>query len=181
MDILDSYRTRFVPKEMAFSDAEYRARLSRVRDAMGAHGLDLLLLHHLPSVCYLTGYQTPVSDWYTCLVVPREGDLALQVCDFEVGLALVHTSVERILSVRWNRMDEAASQLVELLRGAALDGKRVGDRVTADGPDAPRLPAPPGPVSAGASRRCVRSRPASPAPPSPRRSSSASGRPDACR
>jgi Xaa-Pro dipeptidase len=126
MDILDSYRTRFVPKEMAFSDAEYRARLSRVRDAMGAHGLDLLLLHHLPSVCYLTGYQTPVSDWYTCLVVPREGDLALQVCDFEVGLALVHTSVERILSVRWNRMDEAASQLVELLRGAALDGKRVG-------------------------------------------------------
>ena len=62
MDILDSYRTRFVPKEMAFSDAEYRARLSRVRDAMGAHGLDLLLLHHLPSVCYLTGYQTPVSE-----------------------------------------------------------------------------------------------------------------------
>jgi Xaa-Pro dipeptidase len=126
MDILDSYRTRFIPKEMAFSEAEYRERLARVRAAMGAHGLDLLLLHHLPSICYLTGYQTPVSGWYSCLVVPLEGDLALQVCDFEVGLALVHTTVERILSVRWNRMDEAAGQLVELLRGAELDGKRIG-------------------------------------------------------
>jgi Xaa-Pro aminopeptidase len=126
MDILESYRTRLVPKEMAFSEAEYRARLARVRDAMGAQGLDLLLLHHLPSVCYLTGYQTPVSDWYNCLVVPPEGELVLQVCDFEVGLALVHTTVERILSVRWNRMDEAAAQLVELLREADLEGKRIG-------------------------------------------------------
>ncbi len=65
MDILESYRARPVPKEMAFSDAEYRERLARVRRAMDAQGLDLLLLHHLPSVCYLTGYQTPVSDWWS--------------------------------------------------------------------------------------------------------------------
>jgi ectoine hydrolase len=126
VEILESYRSRLVPKEMAFSEAEYRARLDRVREAMGAKGLDLLLLHHLPSVCYLTGYQTPVSDWYNCLIVPLEGDLALQVCDFEVGLALVHTTVERILSVRWNRMDEAATQLVELLGAANVDRKRIG-------------------------------------------------------
>jgi Xaa-Pro aminopeptidase len=126
MDILESYRTRLVPKEMAFSEAEYRERLARVRDAMGAQGLDLLLLHHLPSVCYLTGYQTPVSDWYTCLIVPLAGEPVLQVCDFEVGLALVHTTVERILSVRWNRMDEAAAQLVGLLGEADVDGKRIG-------------------------------------------------------
>lgn len=126
VDILESYRTRFVPKEMAFSDAEYRQRLTRVRDAMRAQGFDLLLLHHLPSVCYLTGYQTPVSDWYTCLIVPLEGDLALQVCDFEVGLALVHTTVERILSIRWNRMSDAATQLLGLLQEANVDGKRIG-------------------------------------------------------
>ncbi len=126
VDILGQYRAHPVPKEMAFSEAEYRERLARVRVAMAAQGLDLLLLHHLPSVCYLTGYQTPVSDWYTCLVVPPDGDLTLQVCDFEVGLALVHSTVERILSVRWNRMDEAATQLVDFLREADLDGKRVG-------------------------------------------------------
>ena len=64
MNILAGYGTHPVPKEMAFSDAEYRERLARVRRAMVEPGLDLLLLHHLPSVCYLTGYQTPVSDWY---------------------------------------------------------------------------------------------------------------------
>jgi Xaa-Pro aminopeptidase len=47
---------------MAFTPAEYAERLARVRRAMADQGLDLLLLHHLPSVCYLTGYQTPVSD-----------------------------------------------------------------------------------------------------------------------
>ena len=126
MDLLESYRTRLLPKELAFSEAEYRARIARVREAMSAQGLDLLLLHHLPSVCYLTGYQTPVSGWYTCLVLPLEGEVALQVCDFEVGLALIHTTVERILSVRWNRMDDLATQLVELLREGGVDGKRLG-------------------------------------------------------
>ena len=126
MDLLESYRTRLLPKELAFSEAEYRGRIARVREAMSTQGLDLLLLHHLPSVCYLTGYQTPVSGWYTCLVLPLEGEVALQVCDFEVGLALIHTTVERILSVRWNRMDDLATQLVELLREGGVDGKRLG-------------------------------------------------------
>jgi len=126
MDILAGYAAHPVPKEMAFSDAEYRERLARVRRAMVEQGLDLLLLHHLPSVCYLTGYQTPVSDWYNCLIVPLEGELTLQVCDFEVGLALVHTNVTRILSVRWNRMDDAADQLVGLLREARVEGGRIG-------------------------------------------------------
>ena len=126
MDILESYRARSVPKEMAFSEVEYRGRLARVRRGMDAQGLDLLLLHHLPSVCYLTGYQTPVSDWYNCLIVAPNGPLTLQVCDLEVGLALVHTTVERILSVGWNRMDEAAVQLLDLLREVCVDRRRIG-------------------------------------------------------
>jgi Xaa-Pro aminopeptidase len=126
MDILAQYRAHPVPKELAFTEAEYGVRLARVRRAMAEQELDLLLLHHLPSVCYLTGYQTPVSDWYNCLIVPPDGALTLQVCDFEVGLALAHTTLERIVSVRWNRMDEASAQLVELLREVRLDGRRIG-------------------------------------------------------
>jgi Xaa-Pro aminopeptidase len=127
MDLLADYRARHLPKEMAFSDAEYAERLARVRQAMAREGFDLLLLHHLPSVAYLTGYQTPVADWYTCLIVPLEGELTLQVCDFEIGLALIHSSLSRILSVRWNRMDEAADQLVTLLREARIaEGAQIG-------------------------------------------------------
>src|SRR5262249_47026726 len=74
----------------------------------------------------LTGYQTPLSDWYNCLLVPLEGETTLQVCDFEVGLAMLHTTLTRIEHVRWNRMEEAAGQLTRLLKGERLDGRRVG-------------------------------------------------------
>src|SRR5262249_58442263 len=53
MDILDSYPTRGVPKEEAFSEAENQPRLSRVRDASGAHGLEFTLRPHSQSVFYL--------------------------------------------------------------------------------------------------------------------------------
>lgn len=111
-------------KEMAFSEAEYAQRLARVRTAMDAARLDVLLVHSMPNICYLTGYQTPLSDWYQCLIVPRNGDVTLQVCDPE--LAQMNAQVANIVTVRWDRMDDAADQLVELLRGMGADGKRIG-------------------------------------------------------
>src|SRR5262245_42260630 len=88
-----------LPSEAAFPREEYAARLAHVRRAMAAVGLDLLLVHSLPNICYLTGYQTPLSDWYHCLLVPAQGTLTLQVCDGE--LAQVNTHVERIVPVLW--------------------------------------------------------------------------------
>ena len=52
-----------VPAERAFAKSEYDARLARSRVAMGEAGIDVLLLHSLPDICWLTGYQTPLSDW----------------------------------------------------------------------------------------------------------------------
>ena len=49
--------------------------------AMDRAGLDVLLVHSLPNICYLTGFQTPLSDWYHCLILPRDGEPVLQVCD----------------------------------------------------------------------------------------------------
>ena len=45
-------------------------RLARTRAAMASAGIDVLLVHSLPDICYLTGFQTPLSDWYSCLVLP---------------------------------------------------------------------------------------------------------------
>jgi Xaa-Pro aminopeptidase len=126
MDILNEYYRRLLHKEMAFSETEYNRRLAKVRLVMADWGLDVLLLHHLANICYLTGYQTPMSNWYNCLLVPAEGELSLQVCDFEVGLALVNTAVPNILNVRWNQMDEAAEQLVQLIRDQGFEKKRIG-------------------------------------------------------
>jgi Xaa-Pro dipeptidase len=111
-------------QELAFSDAEYRDRLDRTGIAMEKAGLDFLLVHSLPNICYLTGFQTPLADWYHCAIISRTGDVVLQVCDTE--LAAVNTRVGRIESVLWERMDEAAERLIDLLRAHGAENKRVG-------------------------------------------------------
>ena len=113
-----------MPKELAFGAEEYAARLARVRAAMAAAGLEVLLLHGLPNICWLTGFQTPLCDWYHCLVVPAEGELLLQCCDTE--LAQQNSRLTRIAVVLWERMDEAGDQLAGLLRDLGAGGRRIG-------------------------------------------------------
>jgi Xaa-Pro dipeptidase len=111
-------------QELAFSADEYHDRLGRVQGAMDAARLDLLVVHSLPNICYLTGFQTPLADWYHCAIIPRDGDIVLQVCDTE--LAAVNTQVGRIEGVLWEQMDDAGEQLIALLRELGADGKRIG-------------------------------------------------------
>lgn len=113
-----------VPAECAFAESEYDARLVRARGAMSGAGIDLLLLHSLPDICWLTGYQTPLSDWYSCAIVPLQGEVVLQVCDHE--LAAMHTYVDTFLEVSWEDMDAAAAQLVSHLRAIGASGACIG-------------------------------------------------------
>jgi Xaa-Pro aminopeptidase len=113
-----------VPQEQAFPSAEYALRLRRVRDAMERQELDFLLLHGLPNICWLSGFQTPLSDWYHCLIVPRSGELLLQCCDTE--LAMMNGRVSRIAVVLWERMEEAGDQLAGLLEDLGASGRRIG-------------------------------------------------------
>jgi Xaa-Pro dipeptidase len=111
-------------REFAFPAYEYEVRLARVRSAMDGAGLDLLVVHSLPNICYLTGFQTPLADWYHALIVPRAGAPVLQVCDGE--LARLNTRVDRIETVLWESMEDAADALVHLLEEHDVAGKRVG-------------------------------------------------------
>ena len=108
-----------VPAERAFAQSEYDGRLARMRAAMRGAGIDLVLLHSLPDICWLTGYQTPLSDWYSCAIVPLAGEIVLQVCDYE--LAAMHTYVDTFVPVSWEDMDAAAAELASHLHaiGAA--------------------------------------------------------------
>jgi hypothetical protein len=113
-----------VPRERAFAKAEYGTRIARTRLAMDAAGINVLLVHSLPNICYLTGYQTPLADWYHCLILPRVGEPILQVCDPE--LAAMNTYVNALLPVSWEEMDAAADQLVGLLSGLGAATLAIG-------------------------------------------------------
>jgi Xaa-Pro dipeptidase len=62
-----------IRRELAFSTEEYQTRIDNVRKVMALEELDLLLVHSLPSICYLTGFQTVSTRTYTCLVLPAQG------------------------------------------------------------------------------------------------------------
>ena len=111
-------------REAAFTKAEYDTRIARARAAMAEEGLDVLLVHSLPNIYYLTGFQTPLADWYHCFVLPQEGTQALQVCDTE--LAALNSRVARVEAVLWEHMEEAGTKLARLLEEYGVEGKRVG-------------------------------------------------------
>ena len=52
---LEQLTSKPVPKEMAFSESEYRQRVDRVRGAMDEKGLDILLVTFVPNICYMSG------------------------------------------------------------------------------------------------------------------------------
>jgi Xaa-Pro aminopeptidase len=125
MDLVRAFLDAKLPREAAFPQAEYDARLARVREAMRHAGLDVLLLQHMPNICYVSGHETSMADWHHCLVVPVKGELTLQAPD--VGLAVVQTYLSRFVFVQWDTMmDQAPAQLMQILQDYELDGKRVG-------------------------------------------------------
>ncbi|AGB73666.1 MULTISPECIES: M24 family metallopeptidase [Rhizobium] len=113
-------------KFTAFEQKDYNYRVQRVREKMAQAEIDVLLVTDLSNICYLTGFQTLVSDWYSCLILPAQGNLVLHVCDLEVDLGRVHTNVERIESIMWSRMDEAGTELALIIDSLNSTPKKIG-------------------------------------------------------
>ena len=71
------------PVKLAFSVDEYRARVAAVQRCIAAAGIDALLCHTFPNICYLTGFETIGAHKYYLLIVRPEGDPVLLTQDFE--------------------------------------------------------------------------------------------------
>lgn len=63
-----------LPFGLPFSPDEYKARLVKVRAAMAAADLDLLLVTSPENIYWLTGYRTTGYYVYQLLIVPAEGE-----------------------------------------------------------------------------------------------------------
>ncbi len=66
-------------RRTAFSESEFRSRVTAVQRKMRIAGLDALLVHTPENIYYLTGYETSGYFEYQVLVVPASGDPELLV------------------------------------------------------------------------------------------------------
>ena len=123
---LAELRSRPIPKEMAFSEAEYRARVGKIRGYMAEKKLDALLVTEVPNVSYLSGFETFVPNNFACLILPGEGEPTLQVAEFEIPGALLNSWVEDVRATRFNDPAATASEFAAILEQHKLDRKRIG-------------------------------------------------------
>lgn len=115
-----------IPKEMAFTEAEFRSRVGKVRGYMAENGLDALLATEVPNVCYLSGFETFVPNNFACMILPSEGEPTLQVAEFEIPGALLNSWVEDVRATRFNDAEATAKEFAGILQQHKLDGKRIG-------------------------------------------------------
>jgi Xaa-Pro dipeptidase len=116
-----------VPQELAFPKAEYAERVAKVRKAMEAEGIGVLLVQYAPNFCYLSGYQTPLANWYGCLVLPLEGELIAHLPMTEVPNLMIHGwDNENIYTLPGYMNIEAAIELGRILQQRGLADKTIG-------------------------------------------------------
>lgn len=115
-----------VPKELSFAESEYRQRVEKVRKVMDERNLDVLLVTYAPDLSYLSGYQSFGTGWYSCMVLPREGEPILHMHSLEIGPIMLTSWVKDIRGVSWSFNDGVGGELADILKERGLEKKRIG-------------------------------------------------------
>lgn len=109
---------------LAFSEAEFSARLDNVRGVLAASGLDALVVTMPENICYLSGFWTPGYHVFQALVVRRKGEPFLVVRNIEVDSVRTKSCVQRHYLV--NNLDLALDTFVDALREEGVVSGTVG-------------------------------------------------------
>lgn len=115
-----------IQKKLAFTVAEYKRRLGRVRAAMAEKGLDALLLHTPENICYVSGFHTPGYYFPQVLIVPREGDPLLVTRRLETRNADASSWLEPERVIGYLDTDNPASVFADEMKKRGLDRGRIG-------------------------------------------------------
>ena len=116
-----------------FPRAEFSARLQRLQEAMASRKLDCMLLFSQESMYWLTGYDTFGFCFFQCLVVKRDGEMALLVRAADLRQAR-HTSIVDNIVVWTDRASvDPTAELHNVLSDLDLVGARIGIEYGANG------------------------------------------------
>lgn len=112
--------------EVAFPEEEYHERVRKIRKEMEAEGLDALLITYPCNLYYASGYYTFGVGNHACLVLPLDGDAALQLTSMEIPAGVVNSWVKKFVVAEWQGQGSAGEQLAELVREMGLESGRLG-------------------------------------------------------
>lgn len=111
-------------RRQAFSTAEFKARLARVREQMQSRGIDVLLVSAPENIYYLTGYQTSGYFSYQALIVPAAAAPVLLIRHLERGNVAEYSWLAD--AVGWKEGDNVVTLTLDLLRAAGADNRTIG-------------------------------------------------------
>lgn len=111
-------------KTLVFSVEEFETRVKRVREAMEAANLDLLLIHTPENIHYLTGYQTPGYYTYQCFIIPLEAEEVILTRLLEESNVIARSWVDR--RVGYQDTEDPVEATCRTLENIGVAGKRVG-------------------------------------------------------
>ena len=113
-----------IQPDLSFSLEEYQTRMDKVRQSMGERGVDALLVHHFPNICYLSGYQSWNTGDYYVLFVPQRGEPVLVLWASELSNAKLTAWVAQART--FPTRGDPIEVTIDILRDHNLDAGRIG-------------------------------------------------------
>lgn len=113
-----------IQKDLAFPVAEYRDRLSHVRNHMAERDLDVLVVTTPENIYYLSGYQTAGYYCKQCLIVPIDGEPIHLTRGTEETNAWMLSWIDRTDS--YMDHEDPVDLFAETLRSDGFDRSRIG-------------------------------------------------------
>jgi Xaa-Pro dipeptidase len=114
-----------MPQVTEVSEASYRGRIAKVREAMKEFGLQAVVLEPGPAMMYLTGVRWGRSVRSFVLVLPQNGEPAFVLPGFEEMRAreLIHAGNDIRI---WQEDESPFQKITEVLRDRGVTDGRVG-------------------------------------------------------
>lgn len=110
--------------DMTFPVEEYERRLSELRSNIARRHLDAVIISDPENIMYLTDYQTTGYSFFQALVVPLETEPFMITRQMEESNVIHRTWVEK--TQPYSDTGDAIQMLIDSLRSAGLDTKRIG-------------------------------------------------------
>jgi len=114
-----------MPQDNVTTDATYRSRIEKLREAMKEFGLAAVIIEPGPAMVYLTGVRWGRSERTFALVVPEQGDLGFVLPGFEEMRARELIRPGADIRV-WQEDESPYQRIAQILKDRGIAAGRIG-------------------------------------------------------